>query len=540
MLHLQKTKFINFMKSLKSSFSLLFICFIFNIGKSQSIEKTQIDNIFFELVLKDMGKDKNIDNFCDNSILSEIHSLRIDLQATTFKNKNKSMPDDFLSLDISPRFSLGWNTGGEGKVYLIKKDKFKTKKPKWDHCNTVYYDKFLSELTYEDFINQKWDFLSSMKNLKSLVIYVNGSCEANLNNFTIFSNNTLNLKDLMNLEELALNGTTDINRNLNEIIVFGNNNKLKDITNITYRQFSSLSNSSNLKNIRTVIFSHPIDTLLKIKRINKIENLYLNISKNIVKNDTLMLDESFPLLDFVDTVNSLFLTTQIDFKRTTQFNLIFRNNTVINLLNLEGFKNDLYRIKSLFTLNIDISRYKHFLKFSDFQHPYGDYDGTTQRYYNYFIPIKLKLSLNTFQLENYKNPNNLFPKIKESSANIPTTDWFEINHIKTESEKNAELEQIKIQKEIKRKEEEFNNSLLSKKYDSEIKSIFDKIIIQVVALNLVAKDVEKLILNQNDKLGESIGHKLTEDESKYFYKRIEEYAAEYQKQIDLYNLLYSN
>jgi hypothetical protein len=180
------------------------------------------------------------------------------------------------------------------------------------------------------------------------------------------------------------------------------------------------------------------------------------------------------------------------------------------------------------------------LKFSDFQHPYGDYDGTTQRYYNYFIPIKLKLSLNTFQLENYKNPNNLFPKIKESSANIPTTDWFEINHIKTESEKNAELEQIKIQKEIKRKEEEFNNSLLSKKYDSEIKSIFDKIIIQVVALNLVAKDVEKLILNQNDKLGESIGHKLTEDESKYFYKRIEEYAAEYQKQIDLYNLLYSN
>ena len=118
------------MTSLKSSFSFLFICFIFNIGKSQSSEKTQIDNIFFELVLKDMGKDKNIDNFCDNSILSEIHSLRIELTATTFKNKNKSIPDDFLSLDISPNFDLGWNTGHSGKAYLIKKNKFKTRKPK--------------------------------------------------------------------------------------------------------------------------------------------------------------------------------------------------------------------------------------------------------------------------------------------------------------------------------------------------------------------------------------------------------------------------
>ena len=136
----------------------------------------------------------------------------------------------------------------------------------------------------------------------------------------------------MNLEEIILNNghpytpkelTSVINRNLNEIIVFGNNDKLKYITNITYQQFSSLSNSSNLKNIRTLIFSHPIDTLLKMKKINKIDNLYLNISKNIVKNDTLMLDESFSVLDFVDTVNTLFLTTQIDFKRTTQFNLIF-------------------------------------------------------------------------------------------------------------------------------------------------------------------------------------------------------------------------
>jgi hypothetical protein len=32
-----------------------------DIGKSQSNGKTQIDNIFFELVLKDMGKDKIID-----------------------------------------------------------------------------------------------------------------------------------------------------------------------------------------------------------------------------------------------------------------------------------------------------------------------------------------------------------------------------------------------------------------------------------------------------------------------------------------------
>jgi hypothetical protein len=150
------------MKSLKSLFSFLFICFIFNIGKSQSIEKTQIDNIFFELVLKDMGKDKNIDNFCDNSLLSEIRTLKIELTATTFKNKNKSIPDDFLGVHIEPSFFNGGADKDE-PYYLIKKDKFKTKKPKWDHCNSVYYDKFLSELTYEDFINQKWDFLSEIE-----------------------------------------------------------------------------------------------------------------------------------------------------------------------------------------------------------------------------------------------------------------------------------------------------------------------------------------------------------------------------------------
>jgi hypothetical protein len=103
--------------------------------------------------------------------------------------------------------------------------------------------------------------------------------------------------------------------------------------------------------------------------------------------------------------------------------------------------------------------------------------------------------------------------------------------------------EIKISNAFKKaeiREKVFQESLLSKKHDSKIKTIFDKIMTEVSEKKLVQKDISKLILTQNEKLGESIGHKLTEDESKYFYKLIGEYTKEYQKQIELYNLLYSN
>lgn len=153
---------------------------------------------------------------------------------------------------------------------------------------------------------------------------------------------------------------------------------------------------------------------------------------------------------------------------------------------------------------------------------------------NFFKNIKSFDSLGTTQLSELSNQFrktkldlDTFLEIPEFSSIFTLLNSYEMKI--SNAFKKAEIRE-KVNQE----------SLLSKKHDSKIKTIFDKIMTEVSEKKLIQKDISKLILTQHEKLGESIGHKLTEDESKYFYKLIGEYTKEYQKQIELYNLLYSN
>ncbi len=535
------------MKLIKFLFTLFYIFSVFNIVNAQSNKQTKIDNIFFELALNDMGLDKNIDNFCDNSLLEEIKEVRISLTAATFNNNNDLKPNDFLRVKIDPVFSIesSHKEHRENPFYLIKANNFKSKKPKWKNCTGLYFNKFLSKLTYVDFINQKWDFIMAMKNLEDFTITIESSCESNIDKYTVFTKNKIFLNGLINLKKVDINIVpyyipanvlSEINRNLNEILVFGNNDKLKEIKNITYKQFYLLCNSSDLKQIETLVFSHPIDTLLNVKKIKKINNLYIDISKLIKNNNTFNLKDSFSILDFVDTVENLYLTTNIDFKKTTQFDLIFNTKTVVEFLDLAGFENPMpyNNVKNfpMFTLNIDISKYSHFINFNNLQEPVSYWNNDTRSYNDHHIRTKLILNLNTTQLYSYQNinPNTYFKKSDPKyMSKVPINYWFEINHIKTENEQKAEIEKIRIENEIKQKQLEFNNSLLSGNHDSKIKQISDDLIAVVLLGQLNQKEIELKILEQKSKLEASIGHKLTEDETNYFFKKIEIFANDYSK-----------
>jgi hypothetical protein len=522
------------MKSLKSLFSFLFICFIFNIGKSQSIEKTQIDNVIFEQFLKDSKKDKKIDNYCEQKVLDEITALEINLESCDING------DTYLKIS----FELNFEHDVPKKYYVFKKTLFEKKTIKSRDC---YFDKFFVQVDYESFLNFNWDFTSNMKNLA----YFGFFNRSDISSFPAFNKNPINLSNLNNLKNIRIKDKvligmpSTINGGVN--ILVGHNNALKYIE-APYGLFSQLINSSELSDLDDVTICSQIDTIVNIKRLNSIKILKIpySVTNEEYKIRSMALGGSHSILNFTKSINRLSLGSNK--KLEDQFEINLNDSIKIEFCQFDFLQDN--DDKTTLNLKFDVSKHAKIVEIEGLAKPF--YRGSKLlngvHVPNLVVPFKLILYQTRNQSFYYENnPYLNSAKTYGDDPSIPQHTWIEFHNVKTKAEIEADSiakiqldEQIKIQKEIKRKEEEFNNSLLSKKHDSKIKTIFDKIINEVLEKKLVQKDISQLILTQHEKLGESIGHKLTEDESKYFYKLIGEYTKEYQKQIELYNLLYSN
>ena len=439
------------MPSLKSSFSFLFICFIFNIGKSQSNGKIQIDNIIFEQFLKDSKKDKKIDNYCEQKVLDEITALEINLESCDING------DTYLKIS----FELNLEHDVPKKYYLFKKTLFEKKTIKSRDC---YFDKFFVQVDYESFLNFNWDFTSSMKNL----VYFGFFNRSDISSFPAFNKNPINLSNLNNLgmirikDKVLIGMPSTINGGVN--ILVGHNNALKYIE-APYGLFSQLINSSELSDLEHVTICSQIDTIVNIKRLNsiKILNIPYSVTNEEYKIRSMVIGGIHSILNFTRSIDRLSIGSNK--KLEDQFEITF--NDSIKIKNLEFYYLHDDDNKTTLNLKLDVSKHAEIIEIAGLHKPF--YSGSKLlngvHVPNLVVPVKLILYQTRNQSFYYKNNPELTnpPKVYDNDPSIPQYTWIEFHNVKTKAEIEADSiakiqldEQIKIQKEIKQKEEEFS------------------------------------------------------------------------------------